>query len=70
MNTPVGRIVVKDKKDSAYPGCWIGLDNEQHIVCMVEYDHTKAQLQVVVYADGNRDDPTHIIPVTLPTDTD
>ena len=70
MNTPVGRIVVEDKRDSAYPGCWISVGNKEDVVCAVEYDHTKAQLQVVVYANGNSDDPTHIIPVTIPIRTD
>jgi hypothetical protein len=39
-------------------------------ICTVQYDEALGQLVAVVYADGNSDDPTHIIPVTLPTDTD
>lgn len=34
-------------------------------VCTVEYKPCKDCVQVIVYGDGNSEEPTHIIPVKL-----
>lgn len=65
IKTPMGAISVADKGNKDYPGCWISVGEDEELVCMVEYNSTQAQFQVVVYADPDSDDPTHIIPIVL-----
>lgn len=45
--------------------CWIRAGKHNELVCTVEYNSAQAQLQVVVYADPDSNEPTHIIPVAL-----
>lgn len=68
--TVVGTLMAGYKPDLLdYPGFWIDLFRKgQPMVplCTVEYDPTKGCLQVIVYADGDSNEPTHIIPIKLP----
>ena len=67
--TKVGTLTAGYKLDKIdYPGLWIDLfrkDKPMLPVCMVEYEPHKGCVQVVVYADGDSDEPTHIIPIKL-----
>lgn len=69
--TPVGTLISGYRPDGDnYPGFWIDLFRpykQMLPLCIVEYDSTKSCLQVVVYSDGDSDEPTHIIPIKLPT---
>lgn len=68
--TPVGTLMAGYKPERVdYPGFWIDLFRKGESLlplCTVEYEPTKGCVQVVVYADGDSDEPTHIIPVRLP----
>ena len=68
--TKVGTLMAGYKPDrEVYPGFWIDLfrkGNPMLPVCTVEYEPTKGCVQVVVYANGDSDEPTHIIPINLP----
>lgn len=68
--TKVGTLMAGYKPDRIdYPGLWIDLFRKGKPmlpVCMVEYDPHKCCVQIVVYADGDSDEPTHVIPLKLP----
>jgi hypothetical protein len=68
--TKVGTLMAGYKPDQIdYPGFWIDLFRKGKSmlpVCTVEYEPTKGCVQVVVYANGDSDEPTHIIPINLP----
>lgn len=72
--TPVGTLTAGYKPDRIdYPGFWIDLFRKGKPllpICNVEYDPHKGCVQVVVYADGDSEEPTHIIPLKLPTEED
>lgn len=69
ISTPKGTLFSRYKLDRAeHPGFDIDLfkkNKPKMPVCTVEYEPDKDCVQVIVYGDGNSEEPTHIIPVTL-----
>ena len=68
--TKIGTLMAGYRPDPTYPGFWVDLFRKGKPMlplCIVEYEPTKECLQAVVYADGDSDEPTHIIPIKLPT---
>lgn len=66
--TGVGTLFARYNQNEDYPGFWIDLwkkEKGMQPVCNIEFDSDKQCIQVVVYADGNKDDPTHVIDIAL-----
>lgn len=68
--TKVGTLTVGYKPDGlVYPGFWIDLSRKGEPmlpICTVGYEPSKGCVQVVVYANGDSNEPTHIIPINIP----
>ncbi len=56
-------IKVIEKPDSDYPGVVIAIGDHEPV--MVEWDSLKERYQVVVWANGDNEDPSHVIPLTM-----
>lgn len=69
ISSPKGTLISSYKPDRAErPGFYIDLfhrNKPRMPVCTVEYEPSKNCVQVIVYGDGNSEEPTHIVPVTL-----
>lgn len=69
ISTPKGTLFSRYKGDRGErPGFDIDLfqkNKPMMPVCTVEYEPSKDCVQVIVYGDGNSEEPTHIIPVKL-----
>lgn len=66
--TNLGTLMSRYKQDNTYPGFWIDLrqaDGELVPICNVEYEPTKNCIQIVVYEDTTKDEPTNIIEINL-----
>ena len=66
--TNLGTLTARYKYDEKYPGFWIDLmekDGKLAPICNIEYEQNKNCIQVIVYADGKSEEPTHIIEIDL-----
>lgn len=68
--TELGDIYVSVKTDSEYPGIYVDLKGENVndtfeektvSLAMVEFEPEKKKVQTIVYGDGKKENPTHII---------
>lgn len=70
--TPIGVLIAEKSFDPNYPGINIRLQGEDvnnmfakdsMDICWVEYSKEDKELRIVVYADGNAEDYTHLIKI-------
>ena len=66
--TKIGTLIARYKQDDNYPGFWIDIfrkGKHSQPICNIEYDPYKNCIQVVVYGDGNADEPTVVEEISL-----
>lgn len=70
VDTPFGKIVVRVKADTQYPGVYVDLvgpdvnetfENKTVGLALVEFEPQKNKIQTVVYGDGSSEEYTHLV---------
>lgn len=67
--TKLGTLVARyARSDADYPGFWIDLSKSgkpMQPICTVEYEPAEDCIRVIVYGNGQSEEPTDIIRVSL-----
>ena len=71
VKTEIGTLSVMKNCLSDYPGLWVdyiptvGDDKSEVPICNIEYNSYDKIIEVIVYANRDYDEPTHVIKIEL-----